>query len=140
MRLTDIACKNAKPSIRAYKKTDAHGLYLYVTPNGSRYWRLKYRFAGKERVLALGVYPEVSLLEAREKRERARKLLASDIDPVMARQQQKHMATISSEHTFEAVAREWHENQKEKWSVNYARDLMHRLYQSSIKRLNADRH
>lgn len=127
MALTDMACKNAKPSAKPYKKADSHGLYLYVTPNGSRYWRLKYRFMGKEKVLALGVYPEVSLIEAREKREEARKMLASDVDPNMAKQQRKHIAAISAENNFEAVAKEWHENRKAKWSENYARDLLHRM-------------
>ena len=127
MALTNTACKNAKPRAKFYKKADSHGLFLQVMPNGAKYWRLKYRFFGKEKVLALGVYPEVSLLQAREKREEARKLLASDIDPAMVKQQRKHIASISAENTFEAIAREWHENRKAKWSENYARDILHRM-------------
>ena len=105
MPLTDKACKNAEIKAKPYKKADSHGLYLYVTPNGSRYWRLKYRFMGKEKVLALGVYPEVSLVEAREKREDARKLLTSNIDPNMAKQQQKHIAAISAENNMDMSPR-----------------------------------
>jgi integrase len=127
MPLTDKACKNALPGAKPYKKADSHGLFLRVMPNGARYWRLKYRFMGKEKMLALGVYPETTLAEAREKRDAARKLLADNKDPSLVKQQAKHLAAISAETTFEAVAREWHETQKEKWSTNYAKDLLHRL-------------
>ena len=85
MPLTDIACKGAKPNNKPRKLADTNGLYLEVMPNGSKYWRLKYRFAGKEKHLAIGVYPEVSLSEAREKRAQARKLLAGNIDPSQAK-------------------------------------------------------
>ena len=80
MSLTASACKNARPKAKAYKRSDGGGLYLEVMPNGSRYWRLKYRFGGKEKRLAFGVYPETSLVEAREKREMARKLLTAGTD------------------------------------------------------------
>jgi len=129
MPLTNTACKNAKPRAKLYKKADSQGLFLQVMPNGSRYWRFKYRFMGKEKVLALGVYPEVTLAEAREKKNQARKLLASGIDPAIARQQQKHLAALSSENTFEAVAKEWHENNKSRWSKNYAKNTLYRLEQ-----------
>jgi hypothetical protein len=104
MALTDIQCKNAKPAEKGYKKSDSHGLFLHVMPNGSRYWRLAYRFLHKQKLLALGVYPEVSLLEAREKRDSVRKLLAAGIDPAINKQQKKHLASLSAENTFEAVA------------------------------------
>jgi hypothetical protein len=87
MPLTDTACKNTHPRAKAYKKTDGSGLYLYVMPKDGRYWRLKYRIAGKEKVLALGVYPEISLAEAREKRAVARKMLVEGIDPTFAKRE-----------------------------------------------------
>jgi Arm DNA-binding domain/Phage integrase family len=81
MPLTDIKVKTAKPMEKAYKLADGGGMYLLVKPNGSKYWRLKYRFAGKEKMLSIGVYPDVSLADAREKRKEARKTLASGGDP-----------------------------------------------------------
>jgi hypothetical protein len=127
MPLTDTACKNAKPNLKPYKKADSNGLFLHVMPTGSKYWRLKYRYMGKEKVLALGVYPEVSLAEARNKVMEARRLLTEHKDPSLAKQQAKHLAAISAETTLEAIAREWHETQKSKWTPNYAKSLLHRL-------------
>ena len=83
-------------------------MYLEVMPNGSRYWRLKYRVGGKEKRLALGVYPEVTLAEARDKRADARKLLAAGIDPSVAKIERKYLTAQNTTNTFEAVAREWH--------------------------------
>ncbi|HCU24973.1 MAG TPA: integrase [Deltaproteobacteria bacterium] len=127
MRLTDKACKNAKPASKPRKIADGHGLYLEIMPNGSKYWRLKYRFAGKEKRLALGVYPEVSLGEAREKREKARKLLASGSDPSSAKQEEKRRLLLNAENTFEAIAREWYAHHLEKWSDKHAQTILHRL-------------
>jgi hypothetical protein len=81
MALTDAKIRAAKPDEKPYKLADSGNMFLLVHPNGSRYWRLRYRFLGKEKTLALGVYPEVSLSEAREKRDTARKLIAEGIDP-----------------------------------------------------------
>ena len=81
MPLTDTTIKNAKPKEKPYKLTDEKGMHLLVNPNGSKYFRLKYRFAGKEKVLALGVYPETSLKQARAKRDKAREQIAKEIDP-----------------------------------------------------------
>lgn len=81
MSLTDPACKNAKPKEKPFKLADDKGLFLLVNPNGSKYFRLKYRFDGKEKMLALGVYPETSLRQARDKRSDAREKLAAGIDP-----------------------------------------------------------
>ncbi|MES2770393.1 MAG: Arm DNA-binding domain-containing protein, partial [Pseudomonadota bacterium] len=81
MPLSDSTVRTAKPDAKPYKLSDEKGLFLLVTPNGSKYWRQKYRFNGKEKVLSFGVYPDVSLKEARAKRDEARKLLANDIDP-----------------------------------------------------------
>ena len=90
-------------------------MYLLVKPAG-KYWRFDYRFAGKRKTLALGVYPDVSLADAREKRNDARKLLAAGTDPGIVKQAQK----TESKHTFEALAREWHDKQSVKWTNSYA--------------------
>jgi hypothetical protein len=81
MPLTDTTCKNAKPTDKQYKLADSKGLYLLIKPNGGKYWRLKYRHAGKEKMLAFGVYPEVSLKEARDKCDESRKLIRDGIPP-----------------------------------------------------------
>lgn len=127
MPLTDTACKNAKPKEKQYKLADGNGLYLLVMPNGRRYWRLKYRVDGKEKVLAFGVYPEVSLSEAREKKQEARKLLRAETDPAQAKREEKRLAVLNRENSFEAVAREWHENRKESWTEQYGINVMRRL-------------
>lgn len=114
MKLTDTACKTAKPKEKPYKLTDGHGMFLEVRPNGARYWRQKYRFSGKEKLLALGVYPEVSLKEARDKRDRARKLLEQNIDPMIAKRKQRMTAFSEADNTFEQLARDWHKN----WSAD----------------------
>lgn len=127
MRLTDKTCKTAKAREKPYKLTDGAGLYLHVQPDGSRYWRLKYHFIGKEKLLALGVYPLVTLAEAREKRDQARKLLASGQDPAVMKKEEKRLAIRKSMNTFEIVAREWHEKQQDKWTANHAACVMRRL-------------
>lgn len=81
MALSDVKVRSAKPEAKAYKLTDGEGMVLLVHPNGSKYWRLRYRFGGKEKMLALGKYPEVSLADARARRDEARKLLANGVDP-----------------------------------------------------------
>ncbi len=119
MKLTDTAVKKSKPEIKSYRMADGDGMYLEVMPNGSKYWRLKYRFTGKEKRLALGVYPEVTLKDARERREAARKLLASGIDPSQAKQTQKRIDKVTSTNTFEALAREWVENKANDWGAGH---------------------
>lgn len=127
MPLTDSACKNAKPDAKPRKIADGGGLYLEIMPNGSKYWRLKYRFAGKEKRLAFGVYPEVSLAEAREKREKARKQIASQIDPSQAKREEKLQILLKAETSFEVIAREWHTNRSLAWTPRYAEFMMKRL-------------
>ena len=127
MALTDTECKGKKPSKKAYKLFDGHGLYLEVMPTGSKLWRLKYRYGGKEKKLALGQYPEVTLGEAREARDKARKLLAAGQDPSLVKQELKRQAFASAADTFEGLAREWHEKHRAKWSANHARTIMRRL-------------
>lgn len=127
MKLSDIACKGAKGKEKPYRLTDGHGMYLEVHPNGSRYWRMKYRFNSKEKVLALGVYPLISLKEAREKREAARKLLSQDIDPSIAKKERRLKAYAETENTFEKLARDWHENWKSNKTEKHAAAILSRL-------------
>ncbi|MFY9288701.1 MAG: integrase arm-type DNA-binding domain-containing protein [Alphaproteobacteria bacterium] len=125
--LTTKQIDNAKPSKKLYRIFDALGLYVEIHPNGSKYWRLKYQFFGKERRLALGKYPEISLLVAREKREQARKLLADKIDPGTTKADRKNVARLKVATTFELVAREWHANHKDRWIPTHSRCILHRL-------------
>ncbi len=104
--LTDTACKNAKPREKAYKLSDEKGLYLEIMPNGCKYFRMKYRFGGKEKLLAFGVYPETGLKDARDKRDEARKQLAQGIDPGENRKAMKAAQSAEAD-TFEVMAREW---------------------------------
>jgi hypothetical protein len=105
MRLTDTRVRNAKPQAKAYKLSDGGGMYLLVKPDGGRYWRLDYRFAGKRRTVALGVYPITTLSGARLQRDEARRLLARDIDPGATKKARKRAAKIARENTFECIAR-----------------------------------
>jgi integrase len=107
MPLTAIDIKNAKARDKRYRLADGRGLYLEVMPNGARYWRMKYRFGGKEKRLALGVFPEVSLVDARDGVTEARTLLKKGIDPTAQRKTEKLVRATSAERTFELVAREW---------------------------------
>lgn len=105
--LTDAAVRRAKPADKPVRLFDGRGLYLEVMPNGSRYWRQKYRFEGKERRLAHGVYPEVSLAAAREKCDAARKLLAAGVDPGLQRRAAGAAKVAEAADSLEVVAREW---------------------------------
>lgn len=107
MALTAIAIKNACPRPKPYKLADERSLYLLVNPNGTKYWRLKYRYLGKDKTLALGVWPEVGLAEAREKRDAARKKIADGIDPLTEKKLRRARAQIDASNTFRSVAEEW---------------------------------
>lgn len=122
MALTDIRIKTAKPKDKPYKLADSDWLFILVQPSGSKLWRLGYRYAGKQKLLALGSYPAVSLAQAREKRDQARKLLESGIDPAgeMSKRAKKQREMTQVESAFEGVAREWYENQRGKWSASHA--------------------
>jgi len=126
MPLNEMKIRNAKSRGKFYKLTDSGGLYLHVTEKGGKLWRFKYRFAGKYKLLALGSYPEISLLDARQSRDEARRQLAKGIDPSAARRAQKQ-ATIQEIETFELIAKEWHKRFFSTWSVRYAETLMSRL-------------
>ncbi len=123
MKLTNLQCKNAKPKEKAYRLAAGRGLYLEVAKNGSKYWRMKYRFNGKEKRLAFGVYPEVSLKDADERCTEARKLLEQNIDPSQAKKAAKHAAEDKAANTFEVIARDWHDNFKHKWSDKHANTM-----------------
>lgn len=127
MPLTDKAVKNAKAGDKPVKLFDGGGMFLLVTPAGQRYWRLKYRVNGKEKLLALGVYPDVSLAVARKKRDQAREKLAAGIDPNEAKREVKRTARIAAASSFEAVAREWFDNQRVGWTETYAEKVIHSL-------------
>ncbi|EQB8110634.1 tyrosine-type recombinase/integrase [Escherichia coli] len=124
MALTDIKVRTAKPTDKQYKLTDGSGMHLLVHPNGSKYWRLQYRFDGKQKMLALGVYPDVSLADARTRRDDARNLLANNIDPGDKKKSDK----IEQEEarTFEQLAVEWHATNK-KWSEEHSRRVLKSL-------------
>jgi len=127
MKLTNTACKNAKPKEKPYKMTDGAGMFLQVMPNGSKYWRLRYRFAGKGKQLALGVYPEVSLQMAREKRLEARRLLHEDIDPNQEKKKKKYQIMLDGANTFKVIADEWVKHNSATWSKNHANTVRRRL-------------
>ncbi len=135
MPLTEVVVRNAKPKDKPQKLTDGDGMFLYVHPNGGKYWRLQYRFAGKQKVLALGVYPEVSLADARERRMQARKLLAAGNDPGEVKKEAKRLMVLNSENTFGAIAREWHEQRRHEWKPHYAADMLNRIETHIIPKL-----
>ncbi|MGN6690434.1 MAG: Arm DNA-binding domain-containing protein, partial [Sphingopyxis sp.] len=112
MPLTDIAIRNAKPRDKQYKLADSGGLYLLITPPGGKLWRLKFRVSGRERKLAIGSYPEISLSEARKRRDEARELLATGKDPAREKQRDKIRARLQAENTFAGIAAEYCEKRK----------------------------
>lgn len=123
MTLTDLTISKAKPREKPYKLSDEKGLFLLISPSGrtsksaiSRLWRVKYRFSGKEKLLALGSYPEVTLAEARKRREIARELLARGIDPSFERKDVKRARQLRAENTFEPIARELIAKQANRWT------------------------
>ncbi|MGD1824737.1 Tyr recombinase domain-containing protein [Chromobacterium violaceum] len=126
MPLTDAAIKSAKPREdgKHLKLTDGQGLSLWVMPTGAKYWRLKYRINGKEKLLALGVYPEVSLKEARLKRDDARKQITNGEDPAAMRKMDKVIKLAAAANTFEAIALEWHERESHEWSAAHSERVL----------------
>lgn len=119
--LTNVQIQKAKPKDKPYKLTDSAGLYILVHPNGSKYWRMKYRFDGKEQLLSIGVYPDVSLLQARQARDAAKKQLKDGINPAMA----KRRKNVSD--CFQAVAAEWYEKMTPQWSPKHTSTIQSRL-------------
>lgn len=141
MPLTDTAIKNAKPGInpagesttKPYKMGDSGGLYLEVSPAGGKWWRFKYRFGGKEKLLSLGTYPDTSLKAAREKRDEARRQLATGIDPGA---QRKATKTAQAD-TFEAIYREWLDKFSPRWAPNHKANLIRRVEKDILPWLGA---
>lgn len=127
MKLTARQISTAKPLEKPYKLSDGGGLYLLVNPNGSRYWRLKYRYAGKEKLLSIGVFPDVTLAEARDKRNEAKRTLSAGQDPSGVKQAEKEARTIAVNNSFESLALEWHQHKKASWSSGYADDILEYL-------------
>ncbi|MGA8086721.1 MAG: integrase arm-type DNA-binding domain-containing protein [Terracidiphilus sp.] len=128
MPLTDMKCRKAKPQGRNVRLYDLRGLYLEVSPSGGRWWRFKYRFAGREKRLSLGVYPEVDLKRARSRCDDARKLLAAGTDPSERRKAEKAAAAArADESTFQVVACDWYSKQAETWDPNHAKRVLSSL-------------
>jgi integrase len=127
MALTDAKIRNAKPGEKPVKLFDERGLYLEVSPAGGKWWRLKYRFGGKERRISLGVYPDVGLSEARDRRDEARKQLAAGIDPSAHRQATKAARDQAKANSFEVLAREWHASRAPSWAQGHADKILRRF-------------
>ncbi|SFE41147.1 integrase arm-type DNA-binding domain-containing protein [Nitrosomonas sp. Nm166] len=130
MKLNDPIIKAAKPKDKPYKLSDGDGLVLLINPNGSKWWRYRYRFNGKEKMLSIGTYPEVTLKKARDSRVTASDLLTQGIDPSENRKEQKQQEAIAAENSFESVARQWWNHWK------HGRTERHAGY--TIRRLEAD--
>lgn len=124
--LTDRTIKSIVPGEKKTRHFDAGGLYLEVAPSGGKWWRLKFRYGGKEKRLSLGTYPTISLKEARERRDEAKKLLANGIDPSAARKEEKAEARAAGE-TFEVIAREWHGSFLKGLTERSASEILHRI-------------
>ncbi len=127
MPLTDTAIRNAKPGAKPAKLFDERGLFLLVTPAGGKWWRLKYRFDNKEKLLSLGTYPDVSLKDARGRRDTARKLLADGIDPGENRKAVKATKVERAANSFEVVAREWYAKHAPNWVEHHGDRIIRRL-------------
>jgi integrase len=125
--LSDTNCKNAKPKDKIYSLSDCDGMYLEISPNGSKYWRLKYRYAGKQKRIALGVYPEVSLKEAREKRDDIRKIIRNGDDPLIERKKIKIETKENVINSFKNIACEWFEKNKSAMAERHAFYVIRRL-------------
>ncbi|CAE6855134.1 Prophage integrase IntS [Paraburkholderia nemoris] len=127
MSLTDTAIRKAKADAKPTKLFDGGGLFLLVTLAGQKYWRLKFRFAGKEKLLSLGVYPETGLKDARERRDAARKLLANGVDPAVERKVQKAARVELAANSFENVAREWYAKHAPGWAPSHGEKIIRRF-------------
>ena len=123
--LSDLEIKNAKAKNKAYKLADGYGLYLLITTTGGKLWRMRYRFLGKQKVLSFGAYPAVSLADAREKRDEAKKLLAKGLDPAQVKKEEKAAKLKEGANSFEVVARDWFNRFKSKWSERHAARKLH---------------
>jgi len=137
MPLTDTTIRTTKPGAKPSKLFDERGLFLIVTPAGGKWWRLKYRFEGKEKLLSLGTYPDVTLKDARERRDSARKQLADGIDPSHSRKAQKSMRQVQAANSFELVSREWYEKHSPNWVDAHGTRIIRRLERDIFPHLGA---
>ncbi len=133
MTLNIAQIKNLKPKDKSFKKFDEKGLYIEVTTKGSKHWRFKYSFAGKEKRLTMGSYPEISLKEARDKRDEARKQIRDGLDPSHEKKMVKLRQSIDAENSFETVARNWHNNQSQSWTQRHADTVIKNLEKDIFK-------
>lgn len=127
MPLSDTQCKTAKPQEKQYKMTDEKGLCLLVATTGGKWWRFNYRFEQKHKTLSMGIYPEISLKQARERRDEARKLVAAGVDPGVNRKATKAAKTGEITNSFEIVAREWYAKQAPTWAPSHGEKIIRRL-------------
>jgi integrase len=135
--LTDAAIRAAKPADKPYKLTDRAGLYLHVTPAGSKLWRLRYEFGRKEKLLSIGPYPEVSLATARDQRDAAKRLLRDGRDPSLERKLERARSQEALSHNFEAVARDWYARMAGSWTERHAYDVLISLERDVFPQLGA---
>lgn len=135
MPLTDVKIRQAKAADKALKLTDSNGLYIEVKPNGSKLWRYRYRIAGKENLFAVGEYPAMSLQDARKARDDARELVKQGIHPSHARRASVAEQLAKNANTFEAVASEWLERKREKWSPYYHKQATNCLEQNAFPKI-----
>lgn len=127
MALSDTAIRNAKPASRPIKLFDERGLFLLISPAGGKWWRFRYRFGGKHKTLSMGVYPDVSLRDARERRDAARKLLAHEVDPGEQRKAVKAAKTERAGNSFEVIGREWFAKYSPNWAAGHSDKILRRL-------------
>ncbi|WP_417426263.1 tyrosine-type recombinase/integrase [Hoeflea sp.] len=135
--LTDIRIKKEKPRDKPFKIADGQGLFLYVSPSGGKLWRFRYQFGGKEKLLSIGKYPDVTLLAARAARDEAKAALRDDRDPGVAKKLRKIAGVSNSAETFEAIAREWYELNKSQWVARHAADVITSLEKEIFPTLGA---
>ncbi len=135
MSLTDTAIRNAGPGEKPYKLSDSGGLFLLVNPNGAKWWRLKYRHAGKEKLLSLGVYPATSLASARKARDEAKRKLGEGVDPSASRKEEARARRQAAANSFEALAREWWEHKKGQWTPDHAKRILETLEREAFPTL-----
>lgn len=135
MKLTNTMVVAAQPIDKPFKLSDGVGMYLQIMPNGGKYWRFKYRFAGKEKILAIGVYPDVSLKDARLKLAEARKLLTDSIDPGAVKRERKEEIMQKSENTFSSVSAEWYGKSSPLWSEKTQRLIYKRIQRDLLPQL-----
>jgi hypothetical protein len=139
MPLTDAWLRAAKGAHKPYKKSDAGGLFILVQPDGKRYWRLAYRFAGKQKTLALGTYPLIGLGAAREARDAAKRELREGLDPSELRKSEKAAVAAASQNSFEAIARERHKLKQDSPTPRYAGQVLDRLETNVFLKLAGSR-